>query len=70
MKRMTKKYGAPSSPRFEKLSVIRLCCNEVLAAKRLEQSLSLIIHEWEFTGEKPSRRLWVDILPHQIRTHR
>ena len=70
MKQMTKRYGAPSSPRFANLSIIRLCCNETLAAKRLEQALSLIIHEWDFTSEKPSRRLWIDIREHDIRTHR
>lgn len=70
MKAMTKRYGAPSSPRFEKLNLIRLCCEGPLASARLEQSLDLVTLEWAFTLAKPSRRLWIDICPHFIRTNR
>jgi predicted nuclease of predicted toxin-antitoxin system len=71
MKQMAKRYGVtPKGDRFDNLNIIRLACNEVLASKRLKHSISLILHEWAFCLEKPPRRLWVDVLPHQIRTHR
>jgi len=71
MKQMAKRYGiTPQGERFDRLCIIRLCCNEVLAAKRLEQAISLINHEWTFTQGKAARRMWVDICPHQLRTHR
>jgi predicted nuclease of predicted toxin-antitoxin system len=71
MKRLAKAYGVtPSGDRFDRLSIIRLCCNEVLAVKRLEHALTLIEHEWAFAQAKKSRRMWVDVGPHFIRTHR
>lgn len=71
MKQMAKRYGVtPKGDRFDKLSIIRLCCNETLASKRLDQSLSLIEHEWKFAAAKTARRMWVDVGPHFIRTHR
>lgn len=71
MKQLAKRYGVtPQGDRFSKLNIIRLCCNEVLAAKRLGQALSLIDHELQFSKAKTSRRMWVDVLPHQLRTHR
>jgi hypothetical protein len=38
----------------------------MLAAKRLEQAMSLIEHEWQFSSEKASRRLWVEIGAHHL----
>ena len=71
MKRIAKRYGiSQGSDRFSRLSLIHLCCNEVLAAKRLEQALSLIEHEWTIKLQKASRRMWVDIHEHYLRTHR
>lgn len=71
MKQLAKRYGVtPKGNRFDSLNIIRLACNEVLASKRLKQSMTLILHEWQFCLEKPARRLWVDVMPHQIRTHR
>jgi predicted nuclease of predicted toxin-antitoxin system len=58
------------SERFKRLSIIRLCCNETLASKRLEQAMTLIEHEWTVSEEKVARRLWVDVGPHHIRTNR
>ena len=46
MKSKPKRYGAPTSPRFAKLSLIRICCKEPLAEARLEQALDLVILEW------------------------
>jgi predicted nuclease of predicted toxin-antitoxin system len=71
MKRLVRRYGAASKiERFARLNLILLACNPVLAPQRLEQAMSLIDHEWRFTIEKASRRLWVDIEPHAVRTHR
>ncbi|RUW72010.1 MULTISPECIES: DUF5615 family PIN-like protein [unclassified Mesorhizobium] len=71
MKQMAKQYGVtPQGDRFNNLHIIRLCCNEVLASKRLEHSLTLIDHEWTFAAAKVARRMWVDVCPHQLRTHR
>jgi predicted nuclease of predicted toxin-antitoxin system len=71
MKKFAKRFGiSQGSTRFDRLSLLWLCCNEVLAAKRLDQAMSLIEHEWQFTGEKSSRRLWVEIGAHHFRTNR
>jgi predicted nuclease of predicted toxin-antitoxin system len=71
MKQLAKRFGISSgSERFKRLSILRLCCNEVLAAKRLKQAMTLIEHEWNFSEEKTARRLWVDIGPHYLRSNR
>ena len=71
MKRLAKRYGsAPSSARFARLNLIRIGCNGNLGAQRADQAMSLIEHEWAFSGLKTARRLWVDIAPHYIRSHR
>jgi hypothetical protein len=70
MKSKPKRYGAPTSPRFAKLNIIRICCKEPLAEARLEQALDLIMVEWAYAKAKAARRLWVEIMPHQIRTNR
>lgn len=71
LKRLAKQYGVtPRGDRFNRLHVIRLCSNETQAATRLEQSLSLIEHEWQFVLRRASRRLWVDVAGHFIRTYR
>ena len=31
---------------------------------------ALIEHEWAYTDAKAARRLWIDVEPHTIRTHR
>lgn len=71
MKRLAKQYGVtPQGDRFNRLSIIRICCNETQAAERLRQALSLIEHEWTFSEGKVARRLWVDVASHFIRTNR
>jgi predicted nuclease of predicted toxin-antitoxin system len=71
MKRFPKRYRiSHGSPRYERLSLIWIGCNEVLATKRLGQAMSLIEHEWKFADEKAARRLWIEIGPHHIRTMR
>jgi predicted nuclease of predicted toxin-antitoxin system len=71
MKRLAKRYGAAEThPRLTRLNLIRIGCNPVLAAQRVDQSMSLIEHEWAFSEAKTARRLWVDIGPHFVRTNR
>lgn len=71
MKTFAKRFGiSHGSDRFARLNIIRLCCNEVLAAKRLGQAMSFIEHEWAISEEKSARRLWVEIGPHFIRSNR
>ena len=57
--------------RFRKLSLIRFeKCRESQAAKRLEQALSLIEHEWKVGNGSADRRMFVVITGAVIRTHR
>lgn len=72
MRRLVRGYGAKMADtlRFENLNLIAIGCSEVLAAKRITQALALIEHEWAFTSAKRSRRLWIEIGPHHIRTNR
>ena len=71
MRRMVRRFGAPGqTERYDKLNLISIRCNEVLAAKRLTQAMSFIEQEWHFACEKPSRRMWVDIEPHRLITYR
>jgi predicted nuclease of predicted toxin-antitoxin system len=71
LKEFPRRFGmARSSHRFQQLNIIRLCCNETLASKRVEQALSLIEHEWGLSEAKVARRLWVDVGAHHIRTNR
>ena len=70
-KRLAQRFGiSRGSDRFAQLNLIWLCCDEVMAAKRLEQAMSLIEHEWSVSGAKRARRLWVDVAPHFLRSNR
>ena len=71
MKGLAQKYGlTPRGDRFDRLNLIRLCCGEVLASKRLAQAMSFVEHEWAFNEEKTARRMWVDIGQHYLRSNR
>jgi predicted nuclease of predicted toxin-antitoxin system len=71
MKTFAKRFGVShSSDRFARLNIIRLCCNEVLASKRLDQAMTFIEHEWSVSEAKTARRLWVEIGPHFLRSYR
>ena len=71
MARIVKRYGnTPGDTRFARLSLIRIGCNGILGAQRTEQAMGLIEHEWTFCKEKAARRMWIDVAPHFIRTHR
>lgn len=71
MKSFPKRYGiSHGSPRYARLNLIWLGCNEVLAVERIKQAMTLIEHERKISDEKVARRLWVEIGPHHIRTNR
>jgi predicted nuclease of predicted toxin-antitoxin system len=71
MKRLVRRFGAPSaSERYDKLDLISISCAETLAAKRLDQAMSFIEHEWHISRAKTARRLWVDVGRHRLVTHR
>ncbi|MGD9739430.1 MAG: DUF5615 family PIN-like protein [Bauldia sp.] len=70
-RRSVRRYDAKlSRDRFKRLSIIHLACPEPTASGRLEQAMSLVQLEWAFSQSKPSRRLWIEIGPHHIRTNR
>ena len=71
MRQLAKRFGAPDeNNKFPRLNLIYVCCNEVLAIKRLYHAMSFIENEWDVTCEKVARRLWVDIGPHYLRSYR
>lgn len=69
MKKIAKKSGVSGS-RFAKLSLIKLSCKAPMADKRVEQAMSLIEHEWDYSDKKVARRLYIEIKPDVIRTLR
>lgn len=71
MKTFAKRFGiSQGSTRFARLNIIRLCCNEVLASKRLDHAMTFIEHEWSVSEEKTARRLWIEVGPHFLRSNR
>ncbi len=59
MKQMSQRYGMTArGDRFARLSLIRLCCDEVLASKRLKHAMSFVEHEWAVSEMKAARELW------------
>lgn len=69
MKQLTKRFGV-TDERFKNLSMVFCGCNIPLSASRVEQAISLIEHEWEYSEKKVGRRLLVEITNHQIATYR
>jgi predicted nuclease of predicted toxin-antitoxin system len=69
MKQIARQHGV-SNKRFKTLSLLKLSCKEPQAASRVEQALTLIEHEWNFSTEKRARRLFVEIGDNFIRTTR
>jgi hypothetical protein len=71
MKQLARRFGtADKSNKFPRLNLIHVCCNEVLAAKRIEHAMTFIENEWAVSCEKVARRMWVDIGAHFIRSYR
>lgn len=71
MRQLAQRYGvSQGTDRFARLNLIRIGCSEIQAAKRVEQAMTLIEHEWVISLEKAARRMWVDIGAHSLRTNR
>jgi len=71
MKQIAQRYGmTPRNNRFDRLSLIRICCDEVMASKRVEHAMSFLELEWAFRSEKAARRMWIEIGPHYLKTNR
>lgn len=71
MKALAKRYGqASTNSRFERLNLIRIGCDGIAASQRVQQAMGIIEFEWAFKQEKPSRRMWIDVGRHSIRTNR
>jgi hypothetical protein len=71
MKRLVRRFGSPSSgPRFNRLDLIFMGCDAVMASKRLEHAMSFIENEWSVRCEKAARRLWLSIDNHRLTTYR
>jgi predicted nuclease of predicted toxin-antitoxin system len=71
MKQIGQRYGMTArNDRFEKLNLIRLRCSEVLSSKRLQQAMTFIELEWSIKMQKSSRRMWIEIGEHFLRTYR
>lgn len=69
MKKLASRQGLGGS-RFRRLSLLKLSCRETRAAARVKGALSLIEHEWTFSGTQRDRRIFIEIGDDVIRTHR
>jgi len=71
-KKINSRYGIGKS-RYRHLSLLRFeRCRESETAKRLDEAMSLIQHEWDVGHDKSEtqRRLYVVITKETIRTYR
>jgi len=68
-KKIAQRHGVGQRA-FRKLSLIKLSCRESLAAKRIHLSMSLILHEWEYSAGTTDRRIFIEIGDAVIRTVR
>ena len=69
MRQIARGHGVGGG-RFKRLSLIKLSCPEPQAANRVEQAMSLLEHEWQYSEGKVARRMFVEISAHVIRTVR
>jgi len=69
MREIAKRHGM-THDRFSRLNLIRFSCHEPMAHKRLDFAMSFVELEWSISEEKASRRLYLDIGKHAMRTHR
>lgn len=71
MKRLVRRFGtARDGGKFDKLNLIWVGCDPVMAAKRLIHAMTFIEHEWAICCEKAARRMWVSIENHRLTTYR
>lgn len=71
MRQIAQRYGVTRrNDRFARLNLILLCCEEILASKRVRYAMSFIEHEWAVSQAKTSQRMWIEIGPHYLKSHR
>ena len=71
-KKLASQYGV-GHRRFRRLSLLKFSrCRESDAARRTDEAMSLIEHEWKIVNHKRpgNRRMFVEISNSTIRTHR
>ena len=69
MKRAARRFGIGNA-RFKRLNLIHFQCPEPMAAKRLQEAMSFVEHEWNVSAQSRGRQLHVDIGTHILRSHR
>ena len=69
MRQLAQRRGV-GQRRFRRLSLIKLSCRETSAAKRVEEAMSLIEHEWQVGSQSRDRRIFIEIRNSVIRTVR
>jgi predicted nuclease of predicted toxin-antitoxin system len=69
MRQAARRQGI-GSVRFKRLNLLKFTCPEPMAAKRLEEAMSLVEHEWAVAAQTTGRRLYVEISTHVLRSFR
>jgi predicted nuclease of predicted toxin-antitoxin system len=69
MRQVARRQGIGAA-RFKRLNLLKFTCSEPMAARRLEEAMSLIEHEWAVAAQKTGRRLYVEIGTHVLRSFR
>jgi predicted nuclease of predicted toxin-antitoxin system len=69
MKQYVRRQGK-GADRFKRLHLLKFNCPEPMAAKRIEEAMTMIENEWEVATTKAARRVYVEINVHDIRTFR
>ncbi len=69
MKQYVRRRGE-GPDRFKRLHLLKFNCPEPMAAKRLEEAMSMIENEWGVAHQKAARRVYVEVGMHDIRTFR
>lgn len=71
MRRAARRFGKKlSEDRFKSLDLLLFVCSPVQSSNRLKNCASLLDHEWNYANLKLSRRLWIEVGPHHLRTNR
>ena len=68
MRQIARGYGIGNN-RYKTLSLIKLSCNETMAADRVLASLSLIEHEWFIASSVDGRRIYIDVSESVIKSY-
>ncbi|WP_374188363.1 DUF5615 family PIN-like protein [Asticcacaulis biprosthecium] len=56
--------------RFKSLSLIKLSCGDVNAARRISEAVSLIEHEWQVDQGARCRRIFIDVKKESLTVYR